>query len=172
MTSIIYKYDEEKEKILLQEIDKFLKADEPKTYNQFQKKRNDKIDQIEYDFQKFLIKRKREISLKDAKKIIKEKVLPKLSNIQDDILINKETHITHMKALRKYSEFQKNDLENFKNDNYEIKKEVLDLRAQIQLLKVELNKARALASHTHPLNRQIVTAAKNEGENLTNNPNK
>jgi hypothetical protein len=39
-------------------------------------------------------------------------------------------------------------------------------------LKVELNKARALASHTHPLNRQIVTAAKNEGENLTNNPNK
>lgn len=104
--------------------------------------------------------RNRQISLKDARKVIKEKVLPMIGEMNDDIIRNKEDHVTHIKALRQHSKFQKGDLENFKNENIELKKDVLDLRSQIKMLKVELVKARALSQASHPLNRQICTATK------------
>jgi hypothetical protein len=63
-----------------------------------------KIDKVELDFQKFLRKRKREISLKDARKVIKEKILPRISDIDDEIILNKK-HMTHVKTLRHYSSF-------------------------------------------------------------------
>lgn len=83
-----------------------------------------------------------------------------LSEINDDIIRNKEDHVTHIKALRQHTVFQKGDLENFKNENIELKKDILDLRAQIKLLKVELGKARALSQASHPLNRQICAVTK------------
>lgn len=129
MSSIVYDYDVEKEKLLLQEVDKFLKKDNPKTYNEFQRERKMKIDKVEVEFHKFLRQRKREISLKDARKVIKENVLPKLSEINDEVILNKEKHLSHVKALRHYSSYQKSDLENFKSENYELKKELLELRA-------------------------------------------
>lgn len=55
---------------------------------------------MELRFQKFMRKKNREISLRDARKVIKEKVLPMLGEINDDILRNKEDHLTHIKALR------------------------------------------------------------------------
>lgn len=158
--SVISEYDPEKEKLLLEKIDEFLKSDQPKTYNQFQRVRQTKLDEVEFEFQKFLRKRNREISLKDARRVIKDKVLPMLSEINDDIIRNKEDHVTHIKALRQQSVFQKGDLENFRNENIELKKDILELRSQIKMLKVEIGKARALGTASHPLNRQICTANK------------
>jgi hypothetical protein len=67
MSSIVDDYNEENEKILLQELDTFLKKDNPKTYNEFEEERKFKIDRVELEFQKFLRKRRRQISLRDAK---------------------------------------------------------------------------------------------------------
>ena len=151
MSSIVSDFDKERQDLILNEIDEFLR--EKKTIKELNQERQKRIDEIELNFMKFLRERQREMNIIEAREAIRDRILPKLKEVDDRILERKEKHLAHIKALRKYSTFQKSDLENFKNENYELKKNNLDLKTQIKLLKVELEKTKFSISPSNPRNK-------------------
>lgn len=148
-------YDPQHEQVLLEEIDSFLKEKPPTSY-EYMKARQAEVDIVELRFIEYLRQRKLEINIKDAKKLIKEKVFPRLRVVSEKILERKEKHISHIKALRQHSKFSKGDLENFKNDNIELKKKVIHLETLIRLLKVELVKVQKLDYFPNKLKKKFM----------------
>ena len=132
-------YNPAHEQMLLQEVDSFLKEKKPTPY-EYMMLKQEKVNHIEVKFIEFLRARRLEINIQDCRKIIKEKVLPKIKVVDDKILRKKEQHINHIKALRAFSKFSKGDLENFANENFELKKQLNEKDTYIKLLKVELVK--------------------------------
>lgn len=145
-----YLHDPEKEKILLEEIDKFLqltkkrlgKGDitDPLSQKDYDDLRFTNFNSVDLRFKKFLIKRRREINFKEAVKVIQEQVRPRLQQKNERILKLKEEKINEIKSMRKWSKFSKGEFENVLNENLQLKKEKLELVTMVKLLKVELRK--------------------------------
>jgi len=132
-------YDPNQAALLLREAEEFLRADK-KTPMQYRRESEMKVNETELRFLEFMRKRKLEMNIVDARKIIKEKVLPKLQDIDRGILLRKEKHLNQIKTLRIQSKFTNKDLENFPNENYELKRKINDLETYIRLLKAEIVK--------------------------------